>query len=193
MMIGVRVLFFDLFCLCGLWGAPEAARAFCELVFRMVLVPGLTSGHGVMYTESGDHRGATFELFQVLRSRTCGLCCRQLPDGVGTNVRLETARRAGDLLFAWYWSPDSLAVVGRCIQSVGTSSVRLLSFFGCCGVVRAGSAVSSCCTSVKPHGAKYRTPSESLYFSLYWSRGSLATMGRCIQSVGTIPVRGCDF
>ena len=65
-----RVLFFDLFCLCGLWGAPEAARAFCELVFRMVLVPGLTSGHGVMYTESGDHRGATFELFQVLRSRT---------------------------------------------------------------------------------------------------------------------------
>ena len=66
----------------------------------MVLVPGLTSGHGAMYTECGDHRASTFELFQVLQSRTCGLCCRQLSDGVGTNVGLEATRRR-ERSFAW--------------------------------------------------------------------------------------------
>ena len=95
-----RVLFFDFFCLGELWGAPEAARTFRELVFRIVLVPGLTSGHGAMYTECGDHRASTFELFQVLQSRTCGLCCRQLSDGVGTNVGLEATRRR-ERSFAW--------------------------------------------------------------------------------------------
>ena len=44
----------------------------------VVLVPGLTSGRGAMYTECGDQLGAASELFWMLRSRTCGLCGQQL-------------------------------------------------------------------------------------------------------------------
>ena len=63
------------------------------------------------------------------------------------------------LYFALYWSRGSLAVMGRCILSAGTIAHRLLSYFRCCRVVRAGSAVGSCRTvsgptwGLKPRGA----------------------------------------
>ena len=63
---------------------------------------------------------------------------------VGPGRPRDWCTPSGSLARAWYRSRGSLAVLGRCILSEGTTSERFQSFFGCRRVVRIGSAVGSC-------------------------------------------------